>query len=1130
MKTKKLLSIVSAALIFVSMFGALIINTNAETIANPNPQAAEIGSVEAIRNSLKLVWNDEFGGEIGCGAKKEALVTTNGFDSDGNPTSSEVRATAKWSHDRYGNNSPVERNGQLQDYVYEDGRNSWTEDGVLHILGQREEGGYKDPVNGKTYYWTADGLRSSYFDTETETSHFQTFRFGMMEARIYTVNGKALEDENGNPIYDKDGNIQQDPKTSQGLWNGFWTYGVPDMSKEASLFRKSSSVKSTWPYCGEIDICEAFTDTSGYSTYNSKTGETNCDENGIIISYSNGERLIKYDENGKMLITDNSGNTAVSYDTETSEYVVAEDFSADYTVSGDVITIVAKKATVQQDENGKTYIVDSANKTMVDTEGNCYGSATKATAQLHYRTAQRYNGSSVTGVTVADKKTTGLGGGYCTSSGKAGQSMHGDTGYHTYGVFWTPTQLFYYCDDMITGYCDITDPQFFQLRECPQVALLTFPIGGSVPGNPNPALDKAEYLVDYVRIYQADDGYNTDPNYQGAYGFPELNDLDQPLSYYSEASDAYSDISIISMCNECDMISNASKSINWGYPFPSSGRVVTISKTGAVIKTLDKFDEGKYDVYIGGIKRENRKDYNFLINGVGIGTELKLSDYSKDKYGREYGAAASAYIGTVDIQNGSHSIEITANEAQTYSSDYRGGQLLSIVLIKNEDSTPTVTLDGGEEDTTITESNTTTSTTKTASTTSNSTSVATTATTSTTEKADENIWFYIGTGNPSKATKTYTKTDYPDATDALQATFDDAAKGSANGGVALSSTAFICVNQDVTLTKQVKYTGSQTMRIKNLYTMTYSPANTENATTAVYGNGKTFYIYGADNAYISGKQFIPYGDNAFFENMKLQCGGYISGDFSVKDCMHLSKLGNYTVFNISGNLILSGKSATSNTANTYNGSGVTIERNFDYSGVSETYKSYVANIASAATINGKVLSEPADPLEVTSVMLEGAAIRLNEQKGIRFVTKLDSDKIAELRAEGATVEYGTLIAPKDLLDGADLTFGLDASKYVDVPYKAEEWHLGVEGQIAGSLVTIMDENIAREFIGRAYVKVTKDGNTKTTYADYASNDVINNTRSLAYVADALKGDTENYDKLNDTIKALVDEWAAKLTK
>lgn len=65
MKTKKLLSIVSAALIFVSMFGALIINTNAETIANPNPQAAEIGSVEAIRNSLKLVWNDEFGGEIG---------------------------------------------------------------------------------------------------------------------------------------------------------------------------------------------------------------------------------------------------------------------------------------------------------------------------------------------------------------------------------------------------------------------------------------------------------------------------------------------------------------------------------------------------------------------------------------------------------------------------------------------------------------------------------------------------------------------------------------------------------------------------------------------------------------------------------------------------------------------------------------------------------------------------------------------------------------------------------------------------------------------------------------------------------------------------------------------------------
>ena len=1120
MKTKKLLSIVSAALIFVSMLGTLIINTNAETIANPNPQAAEIGSVEAIRNSLKLVWNDEFGGEIGCGAEREALVTTNGTDAYGNPTSSEVRANAKWSHERYANNMPVSRNGQLQHYVIEDGRNSWTEDGVLHILGQREETGYTDPVTGKTYKWTADGLRSSYFDTETGKPHFQTFRFGMMEARIYTVNGKALEDENGNPVYDKDGNIQQDPKYSQGLWNGFWTYGNADMSKNASLFRNAND-RNTWPYCGEIDICEAFTDSSGYSTYDSKTGGIKCDENGMIISFST--FYIKYDENGKILITDTGDNTAVSYDTETSAYIVAEDFASKFTVSGDEITIVSKKAIVKQDENGKTFIVSADNKTMVDTEGNCYGSATKATAQLHYRTAQRYNGSSVTGVTVADKKTVGLSGGYCTSSGKPGKSMHGDTGYHTYGVFWTPTQFFYYCDDFITGCFDITDPQYFQLRECPQVALLTFPIGGMVPGDPNPALDKAEYLVDYVRVYQADDGYNTDPNYQGAYGFPELNDLDQPVSYYQKAIDAYSNFTALNAYNSFEMVSGAEQSIAWGSPFTYAGRVCSIRKSTATIKTLDKFGEGKYDIYVNGLKQPNKKDYTFLLNGIGIGTEMKLSEYASDKYGREYTCAASTYIGTAEITSGTHAFEITVNEAKEYGSGFSNGMLLTVTVIKNESSTPTVTLSGDEENTSITESNATTITTKTTSPTSNSTSTSKNENTTTTAKVDSNTWFYIGNGDASKATKTYTKTDYPDATDALQAAFDDAAKVSANGGVALSSSAFICVNQDIILTKQVKYNGTQTMRIKNLYTMTYSPANTENANTAVYGNGATFYIYGADKAYSSGRQFVPYGNNDFFENVKIQGGGYFNGNLSFKDCMFFSKLGNYSVFSISGNLIFSGKS--NKNVSYYSGGGVTVERNFDYSGVDKVYKTYIANIAANATINGKVISEPSDPFEVTSTMLDGAAIRLNEAKGIRFVTKLDFAKITELRASGATVEYGTLIAPKDLLDGADLTFGLDASKYVDVKYEVDEWHNGVEGQIAGSLVTIMDENIAREFIGRAYVKVTKDGNTKTTYADYANNDVANNTRSLAYVANVLKGDAENYGKLTDTLKALVDKWS-----
>ena len=475
---------------------------------------------------------------------------------------------------------PVTRHGQLQHYVIEDGRNSWTEDGVLHLRAQKEAEPYVDPITGKSYLWTADSLMSSYFDKNTKQSDLQAFRYGMMEARIYTVNGKALKDENGNLVYDADGNIMQDPKYSQGLWNGFWTSGNPDMSEEQAFIRNKSE-KSTWPYCGEIDICEAYTNPSGYSTYNSSTGKTDIDSYGIRIKTS--DMLIKTDSQGKILINDNSGNHLVKYDSSLGTYVVTAGYESKYSATADSITIVSKKHTIRQDENGLKYIRDDKNKTIVDTEGNCYGFSTLATGQLHYRTGERFDGTLIDGV-EKNEKTAGLGGGYATSSGAAGTSMMGDTGYHTYGVFWTPTQLVYYYDDLIVGYHDITDPQFFQLRECPQYVFLTFPIGGSVPGDPNPALDFADYLVDYVRIYQADDGFNTDENYQGAYGFPQLNDLAQPLSYYNQVTEAYSGIKLINLYNSCEVTGSAEKYISSSAPFRSSGKVYN-TKGNAVIKT-----------------------------------------------------------------------------------------------------------------------------------------------------------------------------------------------------------------------------------------------------------------------------------------------------------------------------------------------------------------------------------------------------------------------------------------------------------------------------------------------------------------------------------------------------------------
>ena len=1029
MKMKKLLSLVLSALIVACASNVVVNNINAESVSNPNPNLAQINSVEAIRSKLKLVWNDEFGGEIGCGAPKKALPTTNGFDENGNPTSNEVRVSAKWAHERYRDGTPKNRNGQLQHYVGVDGRNSWTEDGVLYLRGQREENGYVDPITKQTYHWTADGLRSSYFDTESGQANLQAFRFGMMEARIYTVNGKAKLDEDGNPVIDRDGNIMQDPKYSQGLWNGFWTSGNPDMSEENAYIRNKSE-KSTWPYCGEIDICEAYTTPTGYSTYRSSTGKTDIDSYGLRITAS--DMLIKTDSQGKILINDKSGNHLVKYESSVGSYVVvAEGYESKFTTTADSITINSKSHIIRQETDGKIYITDDKNKTIVDTEGNCYGSSTLATSQLHYRTGERFDGSLVSGVTVENKKTTGLGGGYKVSQGNAGNAMLGDTGYHTYGVYWTPTQLVYYYDDLIIGYHDITDPQFFQLRECPQYMFLTFPIGGSVPGDPNPALDFADYMVDYVRIYQADDGYNTDENYQGAYGFPELNDLDQPISYYSKATDAYSNITIMDIYNTCELSNGAEKTISWAAPFRTNGKVCSI-KTKGTIKTIEKQPEGKYDVYISGVARQNSKDFKFSINGVSVDTRLNLSNYYKDDFGREYLNTRSTYIGTVDIVNGAHNIQIDAQQVNfLYGDGSQPGRLYSLVLVENEKSTATVTIDSD-------------------------TPVVTPEVTTVTQ--------------PTQIDGVYKWNLY---TDSFTYNDDHTMKNSSNGKPFLNTH----------YAKDGTYFFSSNNAVGNSVTLT----SIATVKPGVY----------------SAKLFARTSGSRAFIDISIN-------DIKVATNLNTGKTGE-GAFADSYNLAIP---LSENTITVNNSSQVKVK-------ITVTDISQSGNLY----LNALELTKIADVAPILSVVTDTAAsIRLKEQTGIRFYTMVDNAKINKLESDGYTVELGTLIAPEDSV-ADELTF--DSENFISVPfearkddgsynYYAEEGFVG----IVGSIVDIKEENIARNFIGRGYAKLTKNNETIYVYSDSIS------IRSAKYIASRIC-ETDNWENnYLDKHIDLIKKWAS----
>ena len=53
------------------------------------------------------------------------------------------------------------------------------------------------------------------------------------------------------------------------------------------------------------------------------------------------------------------------------------------------------KYDIKQEKNAdgvvRNYVLDKNKKTMVDTDGNCYGTANKATAQYHHHTGTRVN-------------------------------------------------------------------------------------------------------------------------------------------------------------------------------------------------------------------------------------------------------------------------------------------------------------------------------------------------------------------------------------------------------------------------------------------------------------------------------------------------------------------------------------------------------------------------------------------------------------------------------------------------------------------------------------------------------------------------------------------------------------------
>ena len=163
---------------------------------------------------------------------------------------------------------------------------------------------------------------------------------------------------------------------------------------------------------------------------------------------------------------------------------------------------------------------------------------------------------------------------------------------------------------------------------------------------------------------------------------------------------------------------------------------------------------------------------------------------------------------------------------------------------------------------------------------------------------------------------------------------------------------------------------------------------------------------------------------------------------------------------------------------------------------------------------------------VTFETEKGASVRISDAEdgnGLRYGIRMPAEDYADLRAAYDEVSFGILIAPADYVEeygelNAQTVFSVGGEQVYDWAVKDENGAWQYDGDkirivnfetnelfvsetdesavvYHGSLVNLLENNIAREFVGTGYIKYTDAGSTSYRFA--AKND---NVRSMAYVA------------------------------
>lgn len=176
------------------------------------------------------------------------------------------------------------------------------------------------------------------------------------------------------------------------------------------------------------------------------------------------------------------------------------------------------------------------------------------------------------------------------------------------------------------------------------------------------------------------------------------------------------------------------------------------------------------------------------------------------------------------------------------------------------------------------------------------------------------------------------------------------------------------------------------------------------------------------------------------------------------------------------------------------------------------------------------------------VMVDGASVRYSTPTGIRYSATIDASEYEALTAKNAT--FCMVIMPYDYVDdyaadiNEDTLFNEDfywwqgkSEAMADDGSQVEVVHFETNtlGEVREdgkywfqcALTNLNANNYHREFIARAYVKVTEGGNT--TYTFTPENET--NIRSVAYVSERVQ--TKYASTLDDTKSAILNRFATQ---